>query len=169
MVAMYPRPVTVWRDEEAERELAVVLDVVRAVRNLRRERDIDAARWLEAYVAGDTLQQHAAAIEQLARVRPLHIISSRDAAPSESVATAILDDAILILPLAGLFDSTAERLNLEKQRDQAQAEVARLEGQLANERFTSNAPAAVVAEVRERLEAARARLTGVEARLTELG
>jgi valyl-tRNA synthetase len=46
--------------------------------------------------------------------------------------------------------------------------VQRLEGQLANEKFTSGAPANVVEQARERLEAARSRLAGVAARLAEL-
>ena len=53
----------------------------------------------------------------LARVRPLHIVADRADAPSEAVATAVLDGATVVLPLAGLFDSSAERANLEKQRD----------------------------------------------------
>jgi valyl-tRNA synthetase len=170
MIASYPRPSDVWRDEEAERELATVLDVVRAMRNLRRERGLDAGRWLEAYVVANAgLARHSAAIETLARVRPLHIVSSLPEAPSESVATAVLDGAQVVLPLAGLFDSGAERANLEKQRDQARGLVESLQTKLSNEAFTSRAPEAVVAAERERLETAQSRLAGIEARLTELG
>jgi valyl-tRNA synthetase len=168
--ADYPEPGESWVDEGAEREMGLVLDVVRAVRNLRRERGLDAARWLEAYVvAGADLASHAAAIETLARVRPLHIVASRGEAPADSVATAILADAQVILPLAGLFDFASERANLEKQQAQAQNDVQRLEAQLANERFTSSAPEKVVEEARERLEAARSRLEGIQSRLAELG
>ena len=170
MTAAYPAPTADWRDEAAEREMAVVVDVVRAVRNLRRERGIDAGRWLEAYVVADAgLADHAAAIEALARVRPLRIVGARGEAPSESVATAILDGATVVLPLAGLFDLAAERTKLEKQRDEAQEQIDALERQLSNDSFTSRAPANVVAEARERLAAARSRLAGIESRLRELG
>jgi valyl-tRNA synthetase len=170
LVAEYPRSSGEWLDEGAERELGLVLDVVRAVRNLRRERGLDAGRWLEAYVVTDAnLSGHEAAIETLARVRPLHIVRSADEAPRESVATAVLAEAQVVLPLAGLFDFAAERANLEKQRDQARGEVERLEAKLSDERFTARAPENIVAAERERLEAARSRREGIEARLAELG
>jgi valyl-tRNA synthetase len=169
IVADYPRPTQQWHDEAAEQEMSLVLDIVRAVRNLRRERGIDAGRWLEAYVVTSVpLDHHAEAIETLARVRPLKLVTSAADAPSESVATAVLDGAQVILPLAGLFDSAAERVNLEKQRAEAQQQVESLERQLGNESFTSRAPEKVVAEARERLAAAQSRLAGIEARLNEL-
>jgi valyl-tRNA synthetase len=169
MVAAYPAPSQVWRDEDAERQIELVIDIVRSVRNLRRERGIDAGRWIEAYVvAPAAVARHAAAIEQLARVRPLRLVASPVEAPSEAVATAVLADAQVIVPLAGLFDFAAERAALEKQRDQAATEVGRLEAKLADERFTSRAPAGIVDAERERLDAARSRLAGIEARLAEL-
>jgi valyl-tRNA synthetase len=168
--AAYPEARESWLDEEAEREMGLVLDVVRSVRNLRRERGLDAARWLEAYVVADAaLAKHRGAIEALARLRPLHIVGARADAPAEGVATAILAEAQVILPLAGAVDVVAERANIEKQIGQAQADVQRLEAQLSNERFTSSAPEKVVAEARERLEAARSRLAGLQSRLRELG
>jgi valyl-tRNA synthetase len=170
MVESYPSSDETWLDEDAERELATVLDVVRAVRNLRRERNIDAGRWLEAYVvAGDAVLRHGPAIEALARVRPLRIVHSAAEAPSEGVATAVLDDAIVVLPLAGTFDVAAERANLEKQLEQARGEVERLQAKLTDERFTSRAPEHIVTAERERLEAALSRLEGIETRLRELG
>ncbi len=170
IVARYPAPGESWLDEAAEGEMETVMEVVRAVRNIRRERGIDAGRWIEAYVIGPAyLGNHARAIEALARVRPLRLVASANEAPAQGVASAVLDRAQVIVPLAGLFDSAAERSNLEKQLAQARAEVDRVAAKLADERFTSRAPAAVVEAERARLDAARARLAGVEARLAELG
>jgi len=166
----YPEAAAVWRDEAAEREMGLVLEIVRAVRNVRRERGIDAGRWLETYVVADAgLTKHAPAIEALARARPLRIVPSREDAPSESVATAVLADAQVVVPLAGLFDVNAERAKLAKERDRAQAQVRSLEAQLANQKFLTSAPEKVVRDRREQLEAVRSKLAGIEARLAELG
>jgi valyl-tRNA synthetase len=170
MKAPYPPQTEAWRDEDAEREMSLVLDIVRGVRNIRRERGIDAGRWLEAYVITDaTLAKHAAAIEALARVRPLYFVPQRGDAPAESVATAILADAQVVVPLTGLFDVAAERARLEKERDQARGQAEGLEKQLSNEKFLTGAKPEVVEGARQRLEDARSRLAGIEARLAELG
>ena len=170
MNAPFPSPRDIWTDDAAEREMALVLEIVRAVRNLRRERNIDAGRWIEAYVVTqEDIDHHVAAIELLARVRPLHIVRSSDQAPNEAAATAVIDGAQVILPLAGLFDSVAERANLEKQRTQAAEQVQGLEAKLSNEGFTSRAPAGVVSAERQRLETAQSRLAEIETRLTDLG
>jgi len=170
MIAAYPEHSGDWLDEAAEAEMTAVMDIVRAVRNLRRERNIDAGRWIEVYVATrDDLARHIPAIEQLARVRPLRLVVTPQDAPSEGVATAVLDRATIVIPLAGLFDASAERANLEKQRDQAVGEVERLRSQLSNESFTSRAPASVVQDARARLAAAESRLAGARQRLRELG
>jgi valyl-tRNA synthetase len=169
LVADFPKPDGSWIDEAAEREIGLVQEVVVAIRNMRSERNIVAGRWIEAYVVSDRpLAAHAAAIEELARIRPLHIETDRSAAPSESVAAAVLDGAIAILPLAGLIDTAAERASLEKQLAQAQAAIDGGERQLANEKFVNGAPPQVVAETRDRLAAAQARKADIEARLKEL-
>jgi valyl-tRNA synthetase len=98
----------------------------------------------------------------------LRFVSERGDAPVESVASAILPEAQVILPMAGLFDADAERAKLDKDLAQARADVARLEDQLANEKFTSSAPPAVVAQARERLGAAQSQLAGLQSRLAEL-
>ncbi len=169
MTARYPSATDTWRDEDAEREMTLVLDIVRAVRNVRRERGIDAGRWLETYVVAEAaLSKHAPAIEILARVRPLHIVSRRKDAPADSVATAILADAQVVVPLTGLFDVEAERVKLEKEGDQARGQVEGLEKQLSNQKFLAGARPEVVDGARQRLEDARSRLAGIEARLAEL-
>jgi valyl-tRNA synthetase len=149
--------------------MSLVLEIVRAVRNIRRERGLDASRWLQAYVVADaSIAKHAPAIEALARVRPLHFVAHASHAPSESVATAILAEAQVVVPLLGLIDIDAERAKLEREREQARGQAEALERQLANDKFLANAKAEVIAATRQRLEDARSRLEGIEARLTEL-
>ncbi|MFB3094198.1 MAG: valine--tRNA ligase, partial [Dehalococcoidia bacterium] len=107
-------------------------------------------------------------LESLARVRPLHLIGDAGEAPRSGVASAVLAQAQVVLPLAGLIDVEAERARLSKQLAEAEAEVKRLEGKLANAAFREKAPAAVVAGEEEKLAAARARQEGLRQRLAEL-
>jgi valyl-tRNA synthetase len=71
--------------------------------------------------------------------------------------------------MAGLFDLDTERERLGKQIEEAKADVARIEGKLANEQFVARAPEAVVQTERDRLATARGRLEGLEQSLTEIG
>jgi valyl-tRNA synthetase len=173
IVARYPQPGHGVRDDEAERQLAAVQDFVRAIRNVRAEKRVDAGRWVEAYVVGaeaaDTARALAASIEQLARVRPLHVVTSAEETPSDGVVTSVLDVGSVVLPMAGLFDLDVERERLRKQIGEAGADVERQERKLANEQFRAKAPADVVAKEEERLATARGRLEGLRASLAELG
>ena len=60
-------------------------------------------------------------------------------------------DMEIRVPLAGLIDVKAEQARLTKEIDKLKADSAKVEAQLANERFVANAPPAVVAKERERL------------------
>ena len=74
---------------------------------------------------------------------------------------AVLADAELILPLAGLIDHEAEIPRVRKSLTDAEKQIAPLRAKLANESFVTRAPADVVEQTRARLaelEAQRATL-----------
>ncbi|MBI1885576.1 MAG: valine--tRNA ligase [Chloroflexi bacterium] len=171
VVAAYPQG-TAEPDPEAEASIQVVMDVVRAIRNIRAERRVDASRWVEAYVAADearpTVEAARPVVETLARVRPLHIVENGRRLPKDRVATAVLSQGQVAVPLAGLLDVEGERQRLSRQLAEAEAEVRRIEGKLADGQFRRKAPAAVVAREEERLAAARSRREGLSGRLAEL-
>jgi valyl-tRNA synthetase len=171
IVAPFPESDVSWRDEEAERQIEGVIDIVTAIRNIRSEKKIEPARYIEAYVVandGAALEQGAAHFEALARVRPLHFVSQGEA-PRDGVATAVLSHAHVVVPLAGLLDTGAERARLEKEIEDAAAYLSRLEAKLSNEQFRSKAPANVVAAEEERRASAQTRLDGLRRALSELG
>jgi valyl-tRNA synthetase len=160
-------------DAEAEERVGTVIDIIRAIRNIRAERGVDPGRYVEAYVATDgalpTLEAARPMVEALARVRPLHLVPNAGATPKTAVASAVLSGAQVVLPLAGMIDLTAERERLSSQLAEAEAEVRRIEGKLANEQFRSKAPREVVVREEEKLAAARSRAEGLRGRLGELG
>ena len=94
-------------DTEADGRAALLIDVVRAIRNIRAERQVDPGRFVEAYVASDgsrdVLEAARPLVETLARVRPLHIVAGVNEAPTDQVATAVLSHAQVVLPLLSLI------------------------------------------------------------------
>ncbi len=80
----------------------------------------------------------------------------------------VIEEATLVLSLAGAIDVGQERSRLDKEVARIAAEIEKLEKKLANESFVARAPAEVVEEQRQRLaEAAqaRAKLAGALQRL----
>ncbi|HEY7935866.1 MAG TPA: valine--tRNA ligase [Candidatus Limnocylindrales bacterium] len=168
IVADWPGPeVAGWADAAAEVDVGSVIDLVRGVRNARSEARIEAAAWLPVDVvvaggSGAALSDLRSAVERLARARPLRVHESRaafDAATTVGGFTVIGPgfEAVVGRPAASAgapagADSAAdrdrERLTRELASTRSLLEASR--ARLANEAFTSRAPAAVVAGARAR-------------------
>ncbi len=75
----------------------------------------------------------------------------------------------IYLPLAGLLDIGKELERLNKEIAQAQLEIVRLQGKLANEAFVSKAKPEVVEKEREKLVVQEERIGKLKQRMAELG
>jgi valyl-tRNA synthetase len=169
IVAPYPEADAAWRDEEAEGQVEGVIEIVRAIRNIRSEKQVEPARKIVAYVVtAEANLVGTAHIEALARVE-LHVVPDAADAPREGVATAVLPHAKIVVPLAGLLDVGAERARLEKEIAETEQYLQRVEAKLSNEQFRSKAPASVVAAEEERRASAHTRIEGLRRALAELG
>lgn len=173
MLAAYPTPDETLVDEAAERDWALAQELIVAIRNVRSERKVEAARWVTATIAGGertpALRAQAALIARLGRVQADELIIVEHLEQKPQQAAAIMIGGVeCYLPLAGLIDLDVERARLGKELEAAETDVARREAKLANDGFTGRAPAKVVARERESLETARAALEKLRARLGEL-
>ena len=170
MVAPWPQPGK--RDPGVEAGVAAVIEVVRTIRNVRAEAQLDAGRWIPATIAGHghtaTLRALAAQIEVLARVRPLRIVETLTEKPVHALSARAGGSEIWLLPDEAA-DAAENRERLEAEQAEAQQQVARLETLLARSGFVEKAPAAVVERERGRLQEQRDRLAKVAARLAQLG
>jgi valyl-tRNA synthetase len=170
IVSPYPEADALLDDAEATRAMTALIDTVRAIRNIKAEKRVEPARFVEAFleVENEALRRALAGrtdvIGSLARVRPVHLSASGEA-PSQGCVRAIVEGVTIVVPLAGMVDLDIERLRLQKDQFQAETQVERLEKQLANPTFRGKAPELVVRKMEGDLEAARAKVLALRASL----
>lgn len=153
MLAKFPPGDVAATNEQAEREMDAVIDVIKKVRNIRAEMNISPAIKFEMHIAADDAFQQVfraneAQILKLARAEKL-VISSELDVPRAS-AKAVTSDARLAVPLEGLIDFDKERERLNNQIAKLTEEKDRLDAQLSNANFVERAPAEKVEGLRER-------------------
>jgi valyl-tRNA synthetase len=140
--------------------VASLIDLVRAVRNARAEAKVEPAAWLPVDVfvpesLGPTFEALQLAIERLSRARPLTRAAGVEAIRqgAEGGLSVIAGDIEAVVRPAVKDEAQGERdrARLERELAEAQGLLAASRARLANEAFTSKAPAAVVDGVRARM------------------
>lgn len=174
MLSAYPQATTARLDDAAERDWALVQELIVGVRNIRNEYKVEPSRWVAATIAAGEraalLEAQRPLLARLGRVdaQNLTIAATLDERP-QGAAALVVADVEAFLPLAGMVDLDAERARLRKELDAAEAEVQRRQGRLGNESFVAKAPAAVVQRERDGLEAMQATAMRLREQLTQLG
>jgi len=158
MKAAWPRPRTYVSDPErlaaAEAQMGFVMEIITGIRNIRGEMNIAPSAKLQAALASAQEEKRRIAadyqdlIVNLARLESLSI--QEDESHSSTAATAIVDEAVLLVELKGVVDFAQEAQRLEKEIGKLAKDLSGFEKKLSNPGFLSKAPAEVVAEVREK-------------------
>ena len=172
IVAPYPEADAALLDEQAESQVESVMEMVRAIRNVRAEFRIERNQKVEAVVdAPDsrvTIEAEADAIKALALVEDIRYASGDDQPDSRQQVSLVLTSGTVTVPLGGLIDFGQESERLSKEIEQIDANTERLSARLQDEGFLAKAPDDVVDRERERLTSMgerRARIVEVLSRL----
>ncbi len=156
----YPSSFPALEDVEAERRMSDVIEVTRAIRNLKAELGVPMQA-VEVALLGDS-DIEIAYVEQSARAR---VVRSRSEGPAASATAAGVE---LSIAMAGVVDLEAERRKARKEMDTVVKELAGIEGKLNNSQFLARAPAEVVEKQRRILAELSDRRTTLAARLEKL-
>jgi valyl-tRNA synthetase len=134
----------------ARTETAAVYKSVHAVRNLRAEYRIPSNRKVRFILkgGGDWISREIDTFARLTNADQVNVEVEYVANPG--VPRVLTDLGEIYMPLEGLIDIQAELSRLEKEIEKTQSELQKVVKKLSNEKFTSNAPAEVVAEHRQR-------------------
>lgn len=151
VVASYPQ-VNEFSDESAAEGMEVLKEVIRAVRNIRAEVNTPLSKAVTLLIqANDEKVQAFLTANQNYIMRfcnPDELVIATELAVPDMAMSQVITGATIYLPLANLINLTEEIARLEKELAKLDGEVKRVQGKLANERFVSKAPQAVVEQER---------------------
>jgi len=154
MMARWPEanPAEGWEAAKIA-SFAQVQEVVRAIRNLRAEKNVKPGLRLAATLvdASGLVKQEARFIAALAGLDEarLDIRAALDAKPEGQIAL-VAGPVEIFLPLADFVDPVEEQARLAKDLQEAESHIARLEKLLSSD-FANKAPAPVVQKERDKL------------------
>ena len=154
IVADWPQADVSWIDDETEARMHAYLDLVREIRSARGEFKVDPGRRIQAIAkaseAASDLARNDHILKRLCNVEKLALIPL-EAPDPDNVASIVVGDISLYLPLEGMLDIAAECQRLTDEKAKLQAQLERTEKMLGNENFVNRARPDVVQRERDRL------------------
>ena len=166
-------------DDEAEEEIGLVMQAIRAVRNTRAQLRIPPAQHLEAVVEANgrpgpvkrAIEDEADVIRALSRVEPLSIVNGEDGAARADArkgVTLVVNPLVVRLPLEGVVDLQAEGERLRSELAECVKNLERVDKLVSNPNFRSKAKPEVVETEEGRLNDLRERKQRLDEILAQL-
>ncbi len=167
MVQMMPQAAEV--DNALLKEMDFAMELLTAVRGVRASKNLPQRDALQLLVI-NRQSGLSAGVEALVRkLANLSEIVADATKPEGPAAGFIVDTTEFAIPLAANIDVEAERAKVEKEIAYHSDFLRKIEAKLANERFVSKAPAAVIDAERRKQADTIARLDALKATLASLG
>ena len=173
MLTTWPQVEEQFVDKKIEEEMALVMEIIRAIRNLRSEMNIPPGIEAEIIIGANredyltVISNGEGFIKQLATVSNLKLELKLAQKPQQAV-TAVVQGIEIFLPLKGLVDIEKEIARLEKEVDKMEQEISRLEKKLSNQGFLAKAPQEVIDKEKDKLNKYQANKEALLTRLDSL-
>ncbi len=151
-------------DEQAEKEMGIVMDAVLGVRNIRGELNISPAAKIRIFITGasagvvSVLQSYIDYIKKLAGASEV-IFQAEDL--KDKGAVSLRTGFTVCVPLEGLIDVKGELARLEKELKNISGDLEFVSRKLMNEDFVGKAPQKVVEKEKAKLEDLQAKKNGL--------
>jgi valyl-tRNA synthetase len=171
MTAEWPRPNAKYNFPAEADEMGRIMDVIAAIRTLRAEANVEAAKKIHAVLIAheDTalVQDKADVIRRLANLGELEILE--EGKKIEKALSTFVGDVEIFLPLADLIDFDAEKKRLTKEITELENYFTSLEKKLSNKAFVKNAPEELIKKERTKMEETEQKLAKLKKQLLDLG
>jgi valyl-tRNA synthetase len=174
MIASWPDPASLarFRDEDAERSIGRLIELVTGVRAVRARYAISPKQGLrvEFKTSGDA--DNAWVNEEFGHMASLAGVESfsagTDTVKPPHSAVFVAGDMTVYVPLEGLVDFAAERARVTRELEKAQDELGRLTKKLANEGFLAKASPEIVEKDRAKATELAATVAQLATQLADL-
>ncbi|MBI4711836.1 MAG: valine--tRNA ligase [Planctomycetes bacterium] len=155
MIAPWPVADEKLIDANAEKEMELLMSIIRGVRDVRNKMTIDKKLALKLIVSVDekktidNLKPYEELLKYLGKLETIDW-GIKAAKPKHS-ATEVIGDLQLFIPLEGIIDFAEERKRLEGRLAKSTEQLAMVQKKLADANFIARAPEAIVATEKQHL------------------
>ena len=141
-------------DPDAEKEIGLLIDAVKGIRNIRTQMKVpNSAKATAMFVTEkanfDLIRESSGALKRLGNASDVIVTDSDKDAPPDSVSV-IIPGATIYMPLTDLIDVDKELERLGLELNKIEGEIERVSAKLANENFVTKAPARLIDAEREK-------------------
>ncbi len=156
MISQWPEYDEKLNDEKAESEMRLIIEAIRAVRNIRTQMNVPNAKKASIIFVTDEskfdlIKSADGYLKRLAFANDVMVQSDKTGI-SDDAAAAVIDGAEIYIPLAELIDFEKEIARLEKELETIESELKRASSKLANESFVSKAPQKLIDDEKAKVE-----------------
>jgi valyl-tRNA synthetase len=156
-------------DSALLKEVDFAMELVTAIRGVRAQKNLPQRDPLQLLVINRNSGLSAGVEALVSKLANLSEIVADSAKPEGPAAGFIVDTTEFAIPLAANIDVEAEKAKIEKEIAYHSDFLRKIEAKLANERFVSKAPVAVIEAERRKQADTIARLDALRASLATLG
>ncbi|XQY90883.1 valine--tRNA ligase [Metabacillus sp. HB246100] len=159
-------------DVQAAAEMKLLVEVIRAVRNIRSEVNTPMSKQIPMQIRAKDeqilaqLEKNRMYVERFCNTSSFLIAT--ELTTNEKSMSAVVTGAEIVLPIEGLINIEEEIQRLEKEREKLDKEVERVQKKLGNEGFLKKAPEKVIEEEKAKEQDYIEKRTIVLARIEEL-
>lgn len=162
---VWPEYGDAYKNASASAEMEWLIRLISTIRSVRADMNVPAGAKIPLAIRGASaetagrLKAHEEIILRMARAESISLVSE---APKGAIQ-AVLDEAMLFLPVAGVIDLDRERARLKKEIERLTKDIEKIDAKLGNEQFVANAPEEVIEEQKSRkaeAEGSVAKLSG---------
>lgn len=162
-----------WAFAENEKEIDIIKEAVRNIRNIRAEMNVAPSKKAQVFVVtenkevAEVFEKAKVFFKTLSYASEIFVQANKDNVGEDAVSV-VIHNAVIYIPFAELVDITKEIERLEKEQQKLEKEIERVVKKLANEGFVSKAPEKVIEEEKAKETKYRAMLTQVQERLSQM-
>ena len=173
MISKWPEFIADRSFEKEEKDIEIIKEAVRGIRNIRSEMNVAPSRKAMCIVVSEsedirnTFTEGKLFFASLAYANEVLIQSDKEGIAQDAVSV-VIPGAVIYIPFAELVDIAQEIERLQKEEKRLQGELARVNGMLSNEKFVSKAPAAKIEEEKAKLAKYTQMMEQVKERLAQL-
>ncbi len=148
-ISSYPKENSAKINEEAEKEMGFVQDIITALRNIRGEMNIPPSKYIRALLKSSYVEDYQLDyIKKLARVDEIKVDAQVN--KPKASASSVLKQCEIYVPLEGLIDLEVEKNRLEKEITRLESALTGINKKLSNDKFINNAAPEVVEKERSK-------------------